>query len=463
MRRREQHLVVVGDVLLDRDLCGHVDRVCPDAPAPVLDVDDTCEGPGGAGLAALLCRTPGTRVTLIAPFADDEPGRHLRAALDAAGIDVVPLAQSGTTRVKTRLRARSHSVARVDEGGPASPAGGELPARAADVVRTADVVLVADYGAGTTAHAGLRELLSARTGGRRPGLVVWDPHPRGADPVPGCAVVTPNLSEATRAVGDDATPAELARTLRARWQVQAVCVTAGGEGAWLATASAEPFFAPTTADATGDSCGAGDRFAATLAQQLARGASPAEATTAAVARATDWVRAGGTETYRAGSHAPDPTPQASAVVADVRARGGTVVATGGCFDVLHPGHLASLQAARALGDALVVLLNSDDSVRRLKGPGRPVQTVGDRAEVLRALAGVDEVVVFDGDDPREALATIRPDVWAKGGDYDASSMPEAELVRSWGGRVVLLPYLRGRSTTGLLRSHHRREAGTHSG
>jgi D-beta-D-heptose 7-phosphate kinase / D-beta-D-heptose 1-phosphate adenosyltransferase len=126
------------------------------------------------------------------------------------------------------------------------------------------------------------------------------------------------------------------------------------------------------------------------------------------------------------------------------------VATGGCFDVLHAGHVASLEAAARLGDAVVVLLNSDASVRRLKGPDRPVQSADDRARVLMGLRSVDAVLVFDEDDPCAVLDRLRPDVWTKGGDYDASALPELELVRSWGGRVVLLPYLAGRSTTAIL-------------
>jgi rfaE bifunctional protein nucleotidyltransferase chain/domain len=129
-----------------------------------------------------------------------------------------------------------------------------------------------------------------------------------------------------------------------------------------------------------------------------------------------------------------------------------VVATGGCFDVLHAGHVGTLEAARSLGDGLVVLLNSDASVRRLKGHDRPVHSQQDRARVLLGLSCVDAVVVFDEDDPRDALAHLQPDVWAKGGDYEDADLPEAALVRSWGGRVVLLPYLSGRSTTAVLQS-----------
>jgi D-beta-D-heptose 7-phosphate kinase / D-beta-D-heptose 1-phosphate adenosyltransferase len=138
------------------------------------------------------------------------------------------------------------------------------------------------------------------------------------------------------------------------------------------------------------------------------------------------------------------------VLAAVRAAGGTVVATGGCFDLLHPGHLATLEVARGLGDCLIVLLNSDDSVRRLKGSGRPLQDESDRARLLAALGPVDAVVIFDEDTPVDALRRIRPDVWVKGGDYAGTELPETQLLRSWGGEVVTVPYLPGRSTSTLV-------------
>ncbi|HEU5242514.1 MAG TPA: adenylyltransferase/cytidyltransferase family protein, partial [Ornithinibacter sp.] len=157
---------------------------------------------------------------------------------------------------------------------------------------------------------------------------------------------------------------------------------------------------------------------------------------------------------REGAETRTRAPEGSAddAVVAIRRRGGVVVATGGCFDLLHAGHVSMLEAARALGDGLVVLLNSDESVRRLKGPGRPVHSQQDRARVLLGLSCVDAVVTFDEDDPRQALGSLRPDVWAKGGDYEDADLPEAPLVRSWGGRVVLLPYLSGRSTTTALQS-----------
>jgi len=182
-----------------------------------------------------------------------------------------------------------------------------------------------------------------------------------------------------------------------------------------------------------------------------------------VAAASSFVAAGGAAAVRV---EPAPAtadfatvpifPTAEEVVVRTRAAGGTVVATGGCFDLLHAGHVRVLQQARALGDCLIVLLNSDDSVRRLKGPERPLVPATDRAAVLLALGCVDAVVVFEEDTPIDALAEIRPDIWAKGGDYAVADLPEAPAVSAWGGQAVVLPYLTGRSTTLLIQEAVRR-------
>ncbi|MFB9375451.1 PfkB family carbohydrate kinase [Kineococcus gynurae] len=457
-----RHVVVVGDSMLDRDLLGRSDRIAPDAPVPVVDLQERLQSPGGAGLTALLVAAGGAggataRVTLVTPLADDEAGRALRSGLQdaAAPVAVVGLGHEGPTRTKTRVRVGGQSLVRLDEGGPATPADVDAGALAA-VLADADVVLVSDYGAGTTRDPAVRAALSAAA---RRVPVVWDPHPRGGAPVPGCVLVSPNLAEA-RGAADPAVgsaPDALAEHLAGRWGVQGVVVTTGAQGAWLASAGTEGLFVPAPVVAVGDPCGAGDRFAASAALALAAGRLPSEAVVAAVADASAWVAAGGAAGWRSAQRergatdALDPVTGADVdpvdPVARVRASGGTVVATGGCFDVLHAGHVASLEASRRLGDALVVLLNSDASVRRLKGASRPVNDQADRARVLAALDCVDAVVVFDEDDPRAALAGLRPDVWTKGGDYGGAELPEAPLVRSWGGRVVLLPYLAGRSTT----------------
>lgn len=453
---RTPSIVVVGDLVVDRDLTGTVERVCPDAPVPVLDVDSEVNGPGAAGLTALLCTGSGVEVTLVAPVADDEDGQLLRTAMSDAGIRLVELDQEGPTRRKTRARSVGQSLLRIDEGGPAAPRG-PLPTAALEAVEQADVVLVSCYGAGVTDHPQLRRALTERARRR---VVVWDPHPRGGAPVPGCTVVTPNVTEATALLGTERPGEELARGLVEHWSAQAVCVTDGGAGAWLAATAGEPVHVPT-ARVEGDPCGAGDAFAAAAARALATGRTTSEAVAVAVETAGRWVRAGGASGYRraagevgslpssVGTTSPDASdPQA--LGERIRAQGGTLVASGGCFDVLHAGHLACLEAARELGDALVVLINSDESVRRLKGPGRPVHCAADRARMLRALSCVDDVIVFDESSPVAALEQLKPDVWVKGGDYEGARLPEAELVRSWGGRVVLLPYLTGHSTTAIL-------------
>lgn len=443
-------VVVVGDVILDRDIVGRADRLCPDAPAPVVDVDTVRSGPGGAGLAAVIAARQGAQVTLVAPLAQDARGDELRAQLAAEGVAVIALDHAGPTRCKTRVRCGGYSLTRFDEGGPGTP-GRQLPAGAVDRIALADAVLVSDYGAGASANRAVRAALSRRVQADR--IVVWDPHPRGAPPVSGATLVTPNLAEARGALSGDASAfdgAQLAAAVRREWAVAAACVTSGAQGAWLATTSPEPYFTPAASTGATDPCGAGDCLAVIATVALACGATPPEAVSHAVQEASGWVARGGTTGLRdrAVSRPGDGTRERLR-----RPAGGVIVATGGCFDVLHAGHLASLEAARRLGDGLIVMLNSDRSVRQLKGPGRPVQPVEDRMRLLRALSVVDDVVVFDEDDPREALRRVRPDIWAKGGDYDANSLPEAEVIRSWGGRVVLLPYLRGRSTTSLLRRH----------
>jgi D-beta-D-heptose 7-phosphate kinase/D-beta-D-heptose 1-phosphate adenosyltransferase len=446
-------IVVIGDAMLDRDLEGRTERIAPDAPVPVFDVQEIRDSPGGAGLTALLCAAADVEVLLIAPIADDQAGARLSEQLGSR-IEVLALAHRGGTRVKTRVRSGGQCLLRVDEGGPGVPIDPPL-----DLIRaalaSADVVLVSDYGGGTTSDPGIREMLTEFA---VHGPVVWDPHPRGGGPVPGVTLVTPNLAEALDASAGVGTPDALATGLRRQWRARSVCVTVGPNGAYLALSGSEAMFVPAPAVSEGDPCGAGDRFTASAAICLAHGAVLSEAVVQAVAEASAWVGAGGAAAFRARERErADPGAEPSRaegtveeLIAAVRARRGQVVATGGCFDILHVGHIACLEAARKAGDALIVLLNSDDSVRRLKGPERPAVPAPERARVLRALQSVDAVVVFEEDDPRAALERLRPDVWAKGGDYGGAELPEAELVRSWGGRVLLLPYLDGRSTTAIL-------------
>ena len=464
-RRR---IVVVGDTLLDVDVSGTSERLSPDAPVPVVDVRTDERRAGGAGLVATMLVRDGHDVTLVTVLSDDDRADEIRALLP--GVHVVAGASGAPTPVKTRVRVVDHALVRIDEG-CATPPVPDTTAAMTAALEGADAIVVADYGRGVAASAGLRDALTAVA---RTTPVVWDPHPKGAAPVVGTAVVTPNTAEAHRFtdVAGEGVPfaTDAAAALVETWDVDAVAVTMGDRGALVAsrrrpvgetretdgaaTTALDSRFVPAPSVTAGDPCGAGDRLAAGVAVALAEGAEVAEAVAAGVLAASEYLAAGGvTALFADDGPAPVQVPgvdrDAMRLVHEVRSAGGTVVATGGCFDLLHAGHARTLSAARALGDCLVVCLNSDDSVRALKGPERPIMGQDDRVELLLALDCVDAVVVFDEHTPDEALRRFRPDVWAKGGDYAASELPEAATLAEWGGRVVTVPFHPGRSTTRL--------------
>jgi D-beta-D-heptose 7-phosphate kinase / D-beta-D-heptose 1-phosphate adenosyltransferase len=519
-------IVVVGDTLLDRDVEGVVNRLCPDAPVPVLDETRAVERPGGAGLAAMLAARQGLLVGLVTALADDAGGARLSELLTAAGVEVYPVGLSASTCEKIRLRSGGRVLLRLDRGGGGHP--GEPSDETLALLMDATAILVSDYGRGVAGHPALRAALE-----RGPAPLVWDPHPRGPAAVPGTRLVTPNEAEVRDLAGGQGSSRRLlavtrgAQALRERWRAGAVAVTMGRDGALLCHAGDTPLVVPAPIKADGDTCGAGDQFAVSAAVALARGALVSEAVEEAVARASTYVADGGVarvlppppahpaadDLHPVGPPAPFPwaakpasgpsaahpaagpaaaagsagapglaaagsatlrsaggrpglrSPAAAAerigrdaagaLVARVRAAGGVVVATGGCFDLLHAGHVSTLQAAREQGDCLIVCLNSDASVAGLKGPVRPLVPQADRARLLAALGCVDAVVIFDEPTPNAVLSWLRPDVWVKGGDYgtgggDEPDLPEAELVQRWGGQTVVVPYLDGRSTTSMI-------------
>ncbi|MFC0526949.1 PfkB family carbohydrate kinase [Phytohabitans kaempferiae] len=448
-------IVIVGDTLLDRDVDGTVTRVSPDAPAPVLAEESTSDRPGGAGLAALFAARQGHYVALVTGLADDAGGARLSELLAAAGVRVYPIRMSGATPEKVRFRSHGQVLLRLDRGD--ADVAGDATEAALMAIAEADAILVSDYGRGVARQPALRAALADTTA-----PVVWDPHPRGPAPVPGVRLATPNEAEVRHLTGDSAGGNRVAASarggqeLRGRWRTGAVAVTMGAEGALLCHGPT-PLVVPAPARVGGDTCGAGDRFATAAALALAEGALVSEAVQAAVRAATEYVACGGVRA----TLAPGTPPRHAAIVgrdaagdlvSRVRARGGRVVATGGCFDLLHAGHIATLEAARRLGDCLVVCLNSDSSVTGLKGPERPVVRQDDRARLLSALSAVDAVVVFDESTPDAVLSWLRPDVWVKGGDYgsDGGLLPEADIVQRWGGECVIVPYLDGRSTTRMI-------------
>lgn len=444
-------LVVIGDTLLDCDVEGTVDRLCPDAPVPVVELRTQRPRPGGAGLAALLAARAGYEVVLVTAFGTDAAARQLVDLL-GAHVDLVRMPLRGTTVCKTRIRARGRSLLRVDSGdgrADGAPPGDGL----SNALGAAGAVLVSDYGRGVSADPTVRAVL-AELACRVP--VVWDPHPRGAVPVAGCRLATPNEAEATGAVRTAGTGAAVAGALRERWGCAAVVMTRGAHGALLVTAQGSRVVPvpDITVPADRDTCGAGDAFAAAVTGALLERSSVRDAVPVAVRAASQFVAAGGAasvDVRPAGRRRISPDRRSALeTAAQVRERGGRLVATGGCFDLLHPGHLTLLRRARALGDGLVVCLNSDESVRRRKGPGRPIAPAADRIALLEALEPVDAVTVFDEDTPVALLEILRPDVWVKGGDYAAGDLPEAPLVARYGGQTVIIPLVEGYSTSRLV-------------
>jgi D-beta-D-heptose 7-phosphate kinase / D-beta-D-heptose 1-phosphate adenosyltransferase len=447
-------VVVIGDTLLDRDIEGEATRLSPDAPVPVVDVTADNSRPGGAALAACLAARAGREVVLVTALGEGPASQAVRARL-AGRVRLVEVPLDGDVPVKTRIMTAGRPLARIDWK------GGELHAAAGDELRAAledaEAVLVADYGRHMADLA--RPHIAAVTS-KVP--VVWDPHRRGGPPEPGTRLVTPNSAEAEAAAGElgvapgDALPLQIRRasTLVERWRAATVAITLGPRGAVLSRGTDSPIFIPSAFEADGDPCGAGDCFAAAATLALADQALPEEAVRQAVTAAGDYVRRGGVaDPHLWDGHDERPTPVEDAfqLAEAVRARGGTVVATGGCFDLLHAGHIEILQSARRLGDCLIVCLNSDDSVRRLKGAGRPLNSQEDRARVLRGLECVDAVTVFGESTPIAVLEKLRPHLWVKGGDYTAESLPERETLQLWGGEAIVLPYLAGHSTTELTR------------
>jgi D-beta-D-heptose 7-phosphate kinase/D-beta-D-heptose 1-phosphate adenosyltransferase len=455
-RARNRKVLVIGDILLDTDIEGDVRRFCPDTPAPVVDVTEMHERAGGAGLAASLLDRPGIDVTLATGLASDESSKRLTDLL-ANRLTTAAVVTTPRTRSKTRIRGAGQTLLRLDCDPPSTEMR-DLPCDTrllAELLADADAALVSDYAGGVASHPEVRSMLSQW---RHRVPIVWDPHPRGQPPLAGATVATPNRSEALHFHGSDSGSGsgsgsgeldQIAAVLRDRWKCDAVAVTDGANGVFTSGPDDASVFTPVPRRHPGDSCGAGDRFAGTLAAELAGGVDPITGVRTAVVDTARWLSAGGVGTTSADLLSAQMN-NAAALVDRTRTAGGVVVATGGCFDVLHAGHVASLEAASQLGDLLVVLVNSDESVRRLKGSGRPVHGVEDRCRVLKSLRCVDAVEVFDELTPSDSLSRLRPDIWVKGCDYTTSSMPETPLVTSWGGRVVLLPLLKGRSTSRIL-------------
>ncbi len=458
---RGGRIVVYGDLMLDEYLFGRADRLSPEKPVPVVTFEHRELFPGGAGNVVRNLGALGCEPILIAMVGDDEAGRECRARLAAEGYgtDGLVLDPQRSTPHKTRVHAGQHALVRIDVEDPEGTSKRARSELLEAIYRHApgcDAAVVSDYRKGTVFAEAVRELAEAV--GPRP--VVADPKGPDAERYRGARYLVPNeaeLGELTGGLWDDAG----AEGLRRRLELEALVLTRSERGirvfaggpAWDHAARARQVF---------DVTGAGDTFAAVFTAMLAGGEDVDVAARLANVAAGVKVRKIGTATVTRdeieAELARELPPEAKrlgrdAVAAEAaarRRRGETVVFTNGCFDLLHAGHIQYLKASRARGDCLVVGLNSDASVRRLKGEDRPILDQDERAEILSALSFVDYVVVFEEDTPLELIESIRPHVLTKGADYEPHAVVGADRVRSWGGRVELIDHVEGKSTTDII-------------
>ncbi len=463
-------VLCVGDLMLDRFIHGRADRVSPEAPIPVMRVEDETLMPGGAGNVGRNLAALGARPVLAGVVGDDDSGRHLESLLTAlAGeLHLVRATDRVTTR-KTRFVAGGQQLLRADRETPhaLSPAESEaLLAPLHPVLASVKVVVLSDYAKGVLTPAVCTALVAAARARGRPVLV--DPKGRDWERYRGATLLTPNRRELEaycgESAGDDAAVERLGRAVATALDLEGLLVTRSADGMTLVPAAGPAVHLRAAAREVFDVSGAGDTVIATLAAALASGTdrtpAAALANTAAgiVVGKTGTATVSATELEAALRHAEVAREEdrvadrdtAAERVSQWRRRGMSVGFTNGCFDLLHPGHLALLRFARAQCDRLVVGVNADASVARLKGPTRPVQSETHRALVLASLAMVDLVVIFEEDTPLALIETLGPDVLVKGADYTEAQVVGAEVVRRRGGRVALAPLLEGHSTTRTL-------------
>ncbi|MGB0720832.1 MAG: bifunctional D-glycero-beta-D-manno-heptose-7-phosphate kinase/D-glycero-beta-D-manno-heptose 1-phosphate adenylyltransferase HldE [Gammaproteobacteria bacterium] len=465
-------VLIAGDVMLDRYWSGSSSRISPEAPVPVVHVRDEEQRPGGAGNVALNIAALGASPTVVGLTGQDREADELERILGEAGVECAFERVAGCSTVtKLRVMSRNQQLIRLDfEDRFSAAAADGIGERLAGLLSGVGAVVLSDYGKGTLSR--VQDLIGRCRGAGVPVLV--DPKGTDFERYRGATLITPNRSEFEAVVGCCADEAELVTRgtrLLESLDLTALLVTRSEQGMTLLRRDQEPLHLPTRAQEVFDVTGAGDTVIAVLASALAAGLDLAQATGLSNVAAGVVVGKLGTSTvtttelHRA---LHDPQGEGFGVVGEdeleaclnqARARGESVVMTNGCFDILHAGHVAYLEQARALGDRLVVAVNTDDSVRRLgKGSGRPINTLAHRMDVLAALQAVDWVVPFSEDTPERLICRMLPDVLVKGGDYRPDEIAGGACVHARGGRVEVLSFVDGCSTTGIIEAIRKTES-----
>jgi D-beta-D-heptose 7-phosphate kinase/D-beta-D-heptose 1-phosphate adenosyltransferase len=456
-------VLVAGDVMLDRYWYGDTARISPEAPVPVVRFTGSEDRLGGAANVAFNVVSLGGSASVVGVTGDDTEADALGAALAAVAIEGDFERLPGLpTITKLRVVSRHQQLIRLDfENGFHSLQTERLLARFRPRLGAANVVVLSDYAKGA-----LRDIQPFIEAARAAGLpVLLDPKSRDFDAYRGATVLTPNRAEFETVAGPCVDERELerrARDLVASLDLEGLLITRGEEGMSLFQRGAAPLHLPTRAQEVFDVTGAGDTVIAGVAAGLGGGMTLADATSLANLAAGVVVGKLGTATATVSEvrlalfqqeelwRGVVDEPTLAQSVQDARGRGERIVMTNGCFDILHAGHVAYLEQARGLGDRLIVAVNDDDSVRRLKGATRPINSVEHRMEVLAALAAVDWVLPFGEDTPERLVCAIEPDVLVKGGDYRPEQIAGAGCVTRNGGEVVVLDFIPGQSTSHIV-------------
>ena len=462
---QKRRILVIGDVMLDRFIDGSVSRISPEAPVPVLEKSRETQMPGGAANVAGNLASLGCNVRLVSVTGDDAQGRSVAALLGAnMAIDFHQVIdRNRPTTTKTRFRADGQQVLRFDEettDAVDAATGKQLLDTFVAALDEADLVILSDYAKGAVPPSLIAEVIShARNAGK---TVVVDPKLADFGAYAGASLLTPNLAELRRTgivAGDTLEQiAAAASRLAAAHDMEAILVTLSARGMLLAGADGSWHHAPAQAREVFDVSGAGDTVIAMMAAALAGGIDRAAAMSLANIAASVVVAKSGTAIAtpgeiidQAGAATPPlDWPHWAATCQTWRETGQSIGFANGCFDLLHPGHMFLLQEAAAQCDRLIVGLNSDASVRRLKGDGRPAQPAERRAAAMIQLPFIDGVAIFDEDTPLELVTALQPDFIFKGGDYLPEDVVGADIVKARGGEVRIVPTLGSHSSTSLI-------------
>ena len=454
-------VAVIGDIMLDRYFYGNVERISPEAPVPVVHVKREEQLPGGAANVAVNLASLGVNTRLAGVVGADSDGDQLLTKLTSIGVNCQFHRAGNNTIVKTRIMGGQQQLLRMDfEEKLTGEEWSSLWPMAKQSISNAKVLVLSDYDKGTLSNC----QKAIRYSIEQSIPVIVDP--KGTDfSKYACAdLLTPNLSEFLAVVGSVNSEAEMkekAQTLISRLNIGALLVTRSEKGMTLFRPNQDAFHLPAITKEVADVTGAGDTVIATIAASLAAGADLESAVTLANIAASIVVSKVGTTAITAPelelefhqyhqSQGMLSNEQLALTVKLAKQRGEKIVFTNGCFDILHAGHVEYLKQARALGDRLIVAINSDQSVTALKGEGRPINSVDRRLTVLQGLESTDWVTVFEGDTPENLLKELQPSILVKGGDYSEEQVVGKEIVRAYGGEVRVMSMVPGCSTTKII-------------